>query len=156
MMRYILYEGNNKLIPLQREIQFLGNYVQLMRLRYTDRVKIAIKVPDNLPDKAIPPLLLIIFVENAFKHGISYRTESFIEIGISIHDNRLLFCCRNSKPAQTAGDEKKGGMGLQNVRQRLDLLFHNDYRLDISENDKEYDVELEMPLGNNSVEEQRS
>ena len=151
MMRYILYEGNNKLIPLQREIQFLGNYVQLMRLRYTDRVKIVVNVPGNIPDKAIPPLLLIIFVENAFKHGVSYRTDSFIEIDIETHDNRLVFCCRNSKPTQPAANEKKGGMGLQNVRQRLDLLFHDDYRLDINENDKEYDARLEIPLSDNSI-----
>ena len=148
MMRYILYEGNNKLIPLQREVQFLRNYVQLMRLRYTERVSISISTPATLPDRMLPPLLLIIFVENAFKHGISYRMESFIDISMRIDGERLVFCCRNSKPAQSAADgDKRGGMGLVNVRRRLDLLFHSDYRLDITDGDKEYVARLEMPLG---------
>lgn len=151
MMRYILYEGNNKLIPLQREVQFLRNYVQLMRLRYTERVSISISTPDTLPDRMLPPLLLIIFVENAFKHGISYRTESFIDIRMRIDGGRLVFSCRNSKPAQPAADgDKKGGMGLVNVRRRLDLLFHSDYRLDINDGDKEYVAMLEIPLASSA------
>ena len=149
MMRYILYEGDNKLIPLQREVQFLGNYVQLMRLRYTDRVKITTKVPHNLPDRTIPPLLLIIFVENAFKHGISYRTESFIDIAVDVMDNRLLFRCRNSKPQQQANDNK-GGMGLKNVRRRLALMFGDDYKLDIHEGMNDYEVCLDIPLSDNN------
>ena len=146
MMRYILYEGNNRLIPLPREVQFLRNYVQLMRLRYTERVRIGLSLGDSLPDLMLPPLLLIIFVENAFKHGISYRTESFVEIGIRIKDGRLLFKCRNSRPQQPQNETKKGGMGLVNVRRRLDLLFPKNYRLDIDEKGNEYDVELDIPL----------
>lgn len=146
MMRYILYEGNNRLIPLPREVQFLRNYVQLMSLRYTDRVRISLDVPDRVPEKTLPPLLLIIFVENAFKHGISYRTESFIDIAISVADDRLRFRCVNSKPQQPAIDRKKGGMGLVNVRRRLDLLFPKRYEMEIADGDKEYSVNLEIPL----------
>ena len=148
MMRYILYEGNNRLIPLPREVQFLRNYVQLMRLRYTERVRIDLALSDNLPDLMLPPLLLIIFVENAFKHGISYRTESFVEIGMKVADGRLLFDCRNSRPQQPQSEAKKGGMGLVNVRRRLDLLFPKNYRLDINEGEKEYTVKLDIPLAN--------
>ena len=146
MMRYILYEGNNRLIPLPREAQFLRNYVQLMRLRYTDRVSIDLHVPDTLPDLLMPPLLLIIFVENAFKHGISYINGSFVEISLSVHGDRLLFGCRNSKPQRPAGEERKGGMGLINVRRRLELLFADNYTLDIEDAGNEYRVRLDIPL----------
>ena len=146
MMRYILYEGNNRLIPLPREVQFLQNYVQLMRLRYTERVKINLTTPQNIPDKMLPPLLLIIFVENAFKHGISYRKESFINISVGIEADRLHFRCVNSKPDKPANATHKGGMGLVNVRRRLDLLFPQKHSLEIKDEDNEYNVELYIPL----------
>lgn len=146
MMRYILYEGNNRLIPLPREVQFLNNYVQLMRLRYTDKVSIRMSAPSNLPDVMIPPLLLIMFVENAFKHGISYRTESFVYITVDVKDDRLKFVCRNSKQHLTVKEKKGGGMGLVNVRRRLDLLFQDTYTLKIEDRENEYDVSLDLPL----------
>ena len=146
MMRYILYEGNNRLIPLPREVQFLSNYVQLMRLRYTDKVSIRMSAPSNLPDVMIPPLLLIMFVENAFKHGISYRTESFVYITVDVKDDRLKFVCRNSKQHLTVKEKKGGGMGLVNVRRRLDLLFQDTYTLKIEDRENEYDVSLDLPL----------
>lgn len=146
MMRYILYEGNNRLIPLPREVQFLSNYVQLMRLRYTDKVSIRMSAPSNLPDVMIPPLLLIMFVENAFKHGISYRTESFVYITVDVKDDRLKFVCRNSKQHLTVKEKKGGGMGLVNVRRRLDLLFQDTYTLKIEDRENEYNVSLDLPL----------
>lgn len=146
MMRYILYEGNNRLIPLPREVQFLSNYVQLMRLRYTDKVSIRMSAPSNLPDVMIPPLLLIMFVENAFKHGISYRTESFVYITVDVKDDRLKFVCRNSKQHLTVKEKSGGGMGLVNVRRRLDLLFQDTYTLKIEDRENEYDVSLDLPL----------
>lgn len=145
MMRYILYEGNNKQIQLPREVQFLRNYVQLMSLRYTDRVRISIDVHQPMPDLALPPLLLIIFVENAFKHGISYQTDSFVDIDIATSGRRLLFSCRNSRQPKPPTDTK-GGMGLVNVRRRLDLIFGADYSLRIDEQADTYGVQLDIPL----------
>ena len=147
LMRYVLYEGNNKLTPLSREVQFLRNYVQLMSMRYnTGNVSISLDAPDVLPDSMLPPLLLVIFVENAFKHGISYRTKSFVEISLQPHADRLLFSCRNSRPEIKHDENMKGGVGLSNVRRRLDLLFPNDYTLDIKEEEDTYTVKLEIPL----------
>ena len=146
LMRYVLYEGNNRLTPLSREVQFLRNYVQLMSMRYTGNVSICLDVPEVLPDSMLPPLLLVIFVENAFKHGISYRTKSFVEISLQPHDDRLLFSCRNSRPEIKHDENMKGGVGLSNVRRRLDLLFPDDYTLDIKERDDTYTVKLEIPL----------
>lgn len=146
MMRHILYEGSKKLIPLTREVEFLNLYVQLMRLRYTRKVHINVDVPPQLPELKLPPLMLIIFVENAFKHGISYREESFIDIKLRVENKRLLFSCCNSKPTQVQRTNEKGGMGLQNVRQRLELLYDNDYTLDISDGEKTYEVKLDIPM----------
>ncbi len=146
LMRYVLYEGNNKLTSLSREVQFLRNYVQLMSMRYTGNVSICLDVPEVLPDSMLPPLLLVIFVENAFKHGISYRTKSFVEISLQPHGDRLLFSCRNSRLEIKHDENMKGGVGLSNVRRRLDLLFPDDYTLDIKETDDTYTVKLEIPL----------
>lgn len=146
LMRYVLYEGNNKLTPLSREVQFLHNYVRLMSMRYSGNVSICLDVPEVLPDSMLPPLLLVIFVENAFKHGISYRTKSFVEISLQPHGDRLLFSCRNSRPEIKHDENMKGGVGLSNVRRRLDLLFPDDYTLDIKETDDTYTVKLEIPL----------
>lgn len=148
LMRYVLYEGNNRLTPLSREVQFLRNYVQLMSMRYTGNVSISLDVPEVLPDSMLPPLLLVIFVENAFKHGISYRTKSFVEISLQPHGDRLLFSCRNSRQQKPQDENMKGGVGLSNVRRRLDLLFPGNYTLDIKEQEDTYTVYLDIPLTN--------
>lgn len=151
MMRYILYEGDKKLIPVQREALFLKNYIELMRLRYSSRVSINLDIPEMMPDVMLPPLLLIIFVENAFKHGVSYAAPSFIDIKVTVTQETLQFKCRNSRQEQKPDEKKKkGGVGLANARRRLDLLFPNQYNLEIKENDKEYDVQLEIPLSKNN------
>ena len=148
LMRYVLYEGNNRLTPLSREVQFLHNYVRLMSMRYSGNVSICLDVPEVLPDSMLPPLLLVIFVENAFKHGISYRTKSFVEISLQPHGDRLLFSCRNSRPEIKHDENMKGGVGLSNVRRRLDLLFPGNYTLDIKEQEDTYTVHLDIPLTN--------
>ena len=148
LMRYVLYEGNNRLTPLSREVQFLNNYVRLMSMRYSDNVRISLDVPEVLPDSMLPPLLLVIFVENAFKHGISYRTKSFVEISLQPHGDRLLFNCRNSRQQKPQDENMKGGVGLSNVRRRLDLLFPGNYTLDIKEQEDTYTVHLDIPLTN--------
>lgn len=151
MMRYILYEGDKKYIPVQREALFLNNYIELMRLRYSSRVSINLDIPEMMPDVMLPPLLLIIFVENAFKHGVSYAAPSFIDIKVTVTQEMLQFKCRNSRQEQKPDEKKKkGGVGLANARRRLDLLFHDKYSLEIKEDDKEYDVQLEIPLSKNN------
>ena len=144
MMRFILYEGDKNGVPLTREFDFIRNYITLMRLRYTDKVRIQVDLPDAVPDKTLPPLMLISFIENAFKHGISYQRPSFIEISVDVNDNRLHFTCYNSK-ADTPNQEK-GGVGLTNVKQRLKLLYDSNFTLHIDDNPDTYRVELTIPL----------
>ena len=144
MMRFILYEGDKNGVTLSREMEFLRTYVALMRLRYTDSVSIRTELPPEVPERSVPPQMLIPFVENAFKHGISYRRPSFIDIRVRVEGDRLHFICLNSKAEKP--NEEKGGVGLANVRKRLDLLFGSNYMLEIRDEAERYSVELNIPL----------
>jgi len=141
---------------MSQEVEFMENYVRLMRMRYTDQLRFSVQSPDAGTDVMVAPLVFISFVENAFKHGVSYRQESFIEVkGERYQDkggrDRLLWTCRNSKP-EAAGDEKtadlprQGGVGMQNVRHRLDLIYGDNYSLDILDGSDTYEVRLDIPL----------
>ena len=144
MMRFVLYEGNKQGVPLSRELDFIRHYVTLMQLRYTNKVKITLDLPQETSDRQIPPLILITFIENAFKHGISYQHESFIEVKVSEHDGAMHFSCRNSKGEKP--NEEKGGVGLANIRKRLNLLYGRDYALSIKNDADTYSVELTLPF----------
>ena len=145
IMRHVLYEGDKSMIPIQRELEFIRNYIELMRIRYTDKVKITMDVPEQLPDLGIPPLLLITFVENAFKHGVSYQQESVIDIKVSIDHERLKFVCRNTKTTESNKEKNQGGVGLANVKQRLELLYGNNFTLDFEDNADTFEVLLLLP-----------
>ena len=144
MMRFVLYEGNKQSVPLSREMDFIRHYVTLMQLRYTDKVRISLDLPTEVSDRHIPPLILINFIENAFKHGISYQHESFVETNVVVESNELRFSCRNSK--SEISNEEQGGVGLANVRKRLNLLYGNNYVLRINNDADVYSVELNIPL----------
>lgn len=150
LMRYVLYEGAKTLVPLQKDINFMRNYINLMKLRYTNKVKIDIDIQENIPDKSIPPMLLITFVENAFKHGVSYKDYSFITIKLTCTDERLYFRCQNSKHPESTNEQ--GGVGLANVKKRLELLFGDNHHLDIHDEDNTYMVNLEIPFLQPSVQ----
>jgi len=144
MMRFVLYEGNRAGVPLSRELEFIRTYVKLMQLRYTEKVCITLDLPTEVPDRTIPPLMLIPFIENAFKHGVSYQHDSYIEVIISLDGGELRFTCRNSKADNP--NEEKGGVGLANVRKRLDLLYDKDYALKINDAEDCYTVDLKIPI----------
>ena len=144
MMRFILYEGDKKGVSLTQEFEFIRNYITLMRLRYTDKVEVKLELPDEAPNYELPPLMLITFIENAFKHGISYQHNSFVHVKTDINGTRLLFQCNNSKADKP--NEEKGGVGLANVKQRLNLIYGKNYTLNIQESPETYKVELEIPL----------
>ena len=161
MMRYILYEGNNNIIPLQREVDFIEHYVQLMRMRYTDNVTIETHLPQNLQEGTVPPLLFISFVENAFKHGITYNKPSFIHISLDTADGHIVFSCKNSKKegdgskASPSGGRlegaSEGGVGLVNVQKRLALIYKDDYQLDINDSADTYEVTHTLPASHTTT-----
>ncbi len=144
MMRYLLYESDNHCVSLNKAIVFLKKYLNLMKLRYTDMVNVNLDVPESCPeDIALVPLVFIPFVENAFKHGVSYGKPSTINIDIEKKGDRLLFHCNNTK---SNAKHEYGGVGLSNVTKRLELIYGNDYSLDINDGEETYDVLLNLPV----------
>lgn len=145
MMRYVLYDSESQSTSLQSELQFVSNYINLMRIRYTKDIDIRFNYPHSgTMHIFIPPLLLIVFVENAFKHGISYNRPSFIHINIKKEPLNLRCTVRNSRHGDSHKD--RGGIGLENVRKRLDMIYGADYSLVIDDaNPNEYCVELIIP-----------
>ena len=149
MMRYVLYEGDKQYVPLSNEFEFIRHYVTLMQLRYTDKVRITLELPGEVSNRKIPPLILITFIENAFKHGVSYQHESFVEVKVTMEGNKLCFSCRNSKAPtarSSAAGGQQGGVGLANVRKRLNLLYDHDYSLRIDDAPDVYGVDLVISL----------
>lgn len=146
MMRYVLYDSGREIISLKRDIQFLENYIELMRIRYTDNVEIRLDYPKRLPEGvSIPPLLFIVFVENAFKHGVSYNRPSFIHIDIICTEEHVTGTIVNSRHSESRN--KAAGIGLENVRKRLELIYGpRNYTLRIDEQPETYTVQLVIPI----------
>lgn len=143
MMRYLLYESDKQYVSMDKTISFIKKYLNLMKLRYTDQVTVNLNVPENCPEDIVAaPLVFVPFVENAFKHGVSYDTPSTIDIDIKRENGRLLFHCHNIK---SNVKHEYGGVGLNNVTKRLELIYGNDYSLDITDGDDTYDVLLNLP-----------
>jgi sensor histidine kinase YesM len=130
-------------------MRFIQNYIELMRIRYTEDVAISFTYPTRLVGRVdIPPLIFIVFIENAFKHGISYNTKSFINIDITYEDGYVKACFENSVNA--AKGNSTPGIGLDNVRKRLDLIYGEDYDLNIEEHPEKYSVTLKIPTLNSN------
>jgi len=152
MMRYLLYDTAQGQTTLKKEINFIESYIALMQLRFPKKVAVTLDVPKNILDIQIPPMLFLSFLENAFKHGVSYQTESFVSFKIEQTANRLSCTIKNSKHNNKENlDKSYSGIGLTNIKQSLKLLFGNDYLLNIHESDKEYDVQLTIPIYENKV-----
>jgi two-component system, LytTR family, sensor kinase len=147
MMRYLLYESEKGDAKLSSEIDFMNNYIDLMRLRMSDKVSLKVDFPEKYTDYTLPPLLFISFIENAFKHGISFRDKSFIEISLVSDESGIFFRSRNSvSPAAGEGQADSSGIGLGNVRKRLELLFPGKHDLKIEEKDSTFTVELKIDM----------
>jgi LytS/YehU family sensor histidine kinase len=149
MMRYVVYETGGNSISLKDDIKFMKNYIDLMRIRYTDDVKISFAYPPRLQGRIdIPPLIFIVFVENAFKHGVSYNSTSYINIDIKCENGFVIGRFENSVNQQS--HKSKPGIGLENVSKRLDLIYGSDYELHIDDMSNSYCVTLKIPTLNNN------
>jgi LytS/YehU family sensor histidine kinase len=147
MMRYVVYETSGNSISLRDDIKFLRDYIELMRIRYTEDVEISFTYPEQLQGRVdVPPLIFIVFVENAFKHGVSYNTPSYIKIDIKCEDGCVVGHFENSVNEKSRNE--KPGIGLENVRKRLDLIYEEDYTLDIEKTQNNYCVTLKIPILN--------
>lgn len=144
IMRYMIYESNEARVQLQQEIDYLRDYIDIQRLRLSNNVNIDCEVSGDAANLTIEPMLLVPFVENAFKHGISYTEHSFIAIKVTIADNMIRLMVKNSLFKQRVAE--RGGIGLQNVLKRLDLLYENEHVIDITELENEFIVDLKIVL----------
>jgi LytS/YehU family sensor histidine kinase len=145
MMRYLLYESEHGETLFSHEINFMANYIELMKLRLNSKVDLQVDFPVNFTDFSIPPLLFISFIENAFKHGISHRENSFIHISLAVSRDKIVFVSENSMgKSSQGGDMQESGIGLENVRKRLNLLFPGKHELNILQDDKTFKVRLSI------------
>ncbi|MBK7211714.1 MAG: histidine kinase [Bacteroidales bacterium] len=147
LMRYLLYDSAQNTIELKKEVEFIYSFISLMQLRHSDEVELTILIPDQIPDIKIPPMLFISLLENAFKHGVSYPMKSYIYFELQFHDNALVCNIRNSKHKTVVNQfDEYSGIGLENIRKSLDLLYFQEYKLEISDNENDFGVNLRIPV----------
>ncbi len=150
VLRYMLYECQERYVPLHKEIDQLKSFVELSKLQLEDRGTVSLNFDDAPEHVRIAPLILPVFVENAFKHSLSSVNDN-IEIRIDLHldeSDRLHFLCQNSFSLETNTDDLSKGIGLANVRKRLELLYPDSHQLHIEPGRDRYQVELKIDLTN--------
>lgn len=147
LMRYMLYESDGRRVGIGTEIEYLKSYIELQRLRFEDDIQITSDIQyDERCPHAIEPMLLIPFVENAFKHGVTLLHEPFIRISLSIIRNMLHFKVENKFGTGNSSKDTESGIGLTNVKARLNLLYPQLYQLLIEEKDSVFIVNLKLQL----------
>ncbi|MDZ7877225.1 MAG: histidine kinase [Saprospiraceae bacterium] len=148
MMRYMIYDSNHLKVSLTKEIDYMQNYISLEKLRLNNEVPISFKIMGNTEGVKIVPLILITFLENAFKHGISNNAKmAWINITLELSGNACVYTVENSKlPEKDEKTKEKSGIGLQNVQRRLELSYPNQYDLEVEDNQNHYLVQLNLDL----------
>jgi two-component system LytT family sensor kinase len=144
IMRYMLYECNDNTVDLSKELQYLQNYIDLQKIRLGEKANIDFKIEGKVTNQKIVPLLLIAFIENAFKHGVANDDTEPILLHVSVLENHLQFYVHNKK--HKSNTDAVGGIGLNNVKRRLDLLYPGKYNLDIRNEKDTYTCELSLVL----------
>jgi hypothetical protein len=146
MMRYMLYDSNGERVPLGKEISYLEECITLNKLRYADEeVTVAFQHPHQTVDVSVAPMLFIPFVENAFKHGVAIGQRAEIQISLAVSSQNLIFTCVNTDYSFIRKMEISG-IGLENVRRRLELVYPAKHRLKIHNEDGKFMVNLEIDL----------
>lgn len=147
LMRHIIYETDLDFIPLEKEIEMLRNYIDLQNLRTQDWQQIQFKVEGNTAQKKIAPMLILPFVENSFKHGVKGGAKQvFVNIRLQVEDTFLHLEIENSKPASLEGVSGPHGIGIENVRKRLQLIYPGRHSLKITEEESTFNVKLSLEL----------
>lgn len=149
MLNYMLYDGNGRTVKLRQELEVIENYIALEKIRYGDRLDLSYQVNGNTSDKEIPPMLLVPFIENSFKHGAGEQSDQvWINIDIDINENQFILNVENSKNGSEISDKSgyQEGIGLKNVQRRLELLYDEDYDLQIVNQETRFCVVLKLQL----------
>ena len=147
ILRYMLYECSGDEVPLEKEIFMMQQYVNLEKLRYEDRIDINFNINGNLKNKQIAPLLILPFIENAFKHGASETTgQVWVNIDIAVRDNWVKLKVSNNNPQKKISGDGSPGIGLSNVIKRLNLLYSDTHYLKIMDEEDTFLIVLDVEL----------
>jgi hypothetical protein len=146
MMRYVLSEANNEFVSLEKEIRYISDFIELQKLRLGNTVRLNYNVHGNISGKQIAPLILIPFIENAFKYGVNPEENSEIIIEIAITENNLNLSVRNNKVKVKTEAHEKSGLGIANTKSRLQLLYPGKHYLTLEDNEKDFHVSLSIKL----------
>lgn len=144
LLRYTLYESNHELVPVEGEIEFMNNYIELMRLRCNELATVEVDLRIPIKPMRIVPLLFISLIENAFKHGVNSRKSSFVRIRFKAEGDDLVFTCENSDHPKPDVNRSGSGIGLENLRRRLDLAYPGRYRYDQELRENSYFVQITL------------
>lgn len=152
LLRYILYTGTQSRVALHKELKMLEDYITLEKVRYDERLDVQLEFPKNSENYFISPLLLLPLVENCFKHGLSHMVEQpWISLRISLENNFMVMKLVNGKASEYKAPEVSSGIGLRNVRKRLELLYPQKHLLRLTNEDDVYIVDLKIELEKRSV-----
>jgi len=144
LMRYMLYETSMELVPLAKEIDFMLKYIELMKLRVSEKTTVNYNFPSENTTILIAPLLFISLIENAFKHGVSANKNSTIDMTMTCNEKEVVFLIANDNFPKASGDKSGSGIGLQNLEKRLNLLYPNKYSIQNSITDNRFLVILKI------------
>lgn len=146
MMRYMIYDSNHPKVLLSKEIEYMQSYISLERLRLNNQIPIHFDIQGNIENVWITPLIFITFLENAFKHGVSNNNpKAWVDISIRLNGKECVYTVKNSK-TESNGVEEKSGIGLQNVKRRLELSYPGQYQLTMNDKPEVFSVELSLTL----------
>jgi len=146
IMRYVVTESAQEFVSLDKELNYIKDYIELQKLRLDSSVALSFVVEGNPTGRVIAPLILIPFIENAFKYGINPDEDSFIKIIIAIQNKTLQMNVQNAIVVSQIEEEFKTEEGLKNTQKRLDLIYSGNYALEVSQDEKTYDVRLKIEL----------
>lgn len=145
LINYMLYECNAPKVPLNNELNFIKNYIEIERMRHGDNLDIKAMITGETTGVYVAPMIILPFLENSFKHGVNEELDkSWVYLDLSIIENKLKLSIENSKSETQRLDDHEHGIGLKNVKRRLDLLYRDDYRLDIIDGAKTFTVMMEI------------
>lgn len=149
LMSYVIYEGKSKRVKIAKEIKHIHDYLDLEKLRYSNRLETTLEINGNIDNYYMPPLILVPFIENCFKHGDTNSDRIPIIIKIDVSSKELHYTVTNNMSTAESPalkNDARGGIGIKNAIRRLDLLFKKDYKLDLHHEKEKFTIELIMPL----------
>jgi sensor histidine kinase YesM len=147
LLRYVLYEGQKPLVPLNQELQMIQQYIELEKLRYGNKLDVHVILPEQTEELYIAPLLLLPFIENCFKHGTSNILQNpWINLSVEARNNTIVMKLMNGKSQSKASLNVHSGIGINNVKQRLKLLYHEKHELNVHDEDEVFVVDLSIDL----------